>query len=93
MDPKAIKPLPQPYKNLKWGLLLVGAGIGLFLAFVLDNAVFVKPGGFSHHDDNVPIYFSMIGIFGGIGLLISYFVEKKELDRQELKSDRLNKAA
>ena len=74
MDPKASKPLPHPYKNLKWGLLLVGAGIGLFLAFVLDNAVFVKPGGFGHHNDNAPIYFSMIGIFGGLGLLISYFV-------------------
>jgi uncharacterized oligopeptide transporter (OPT) family protein len=93
MDPKANKPLPQPYRNLKWGLLLVGVGIGLFLAFVLDNSVFIKAGDFNHRGDNVPIYFSLIGIFGGLGLLISYFVEKKELDRQELKSDRLNKAA
>ncbi|MDB5121421.1 MAG: hypothetical protein JWN56_2639 [Sphingobacteriales bacterium] len=92
MDPKASKPLPQPYKNLKWGLLLMGAGIGLFLAFVLDNTVFNNGGGF-HHRENEAIYFSLIGIFGGLGLLISYFVEKKELDRQELKADRINKAA
>ncbi|MDB5014502.1 MAG: hypothetical protein JWQ25_2704 [Daejeonella sp.] len=92
MDPKASKPLPQPYKNLKWGLLLMGAGIGLFLAFVLDNTVFNSGGGF-HQRENEAIYFSLIGIFGGLGLLISYFVEKKELDRQELKADRLSKAA
>ena len=93
MDPKANKPLPQPYKNLKWGLLLMGAGVGLFLAFVLDNTVFIKSEGFGHHEDNVPIYFSLIGLFGGLGLIISYFVEKKEVDRQELKMDRFNKAA
>ena len=33
------------------------------------------------------IYFSLIGIFGGTGLLLSYFVEKKELDRLERKED------
>ena len=24
---------PEPFRNLKWGLLLVGAGVGLFLAY------------------------------------------------------------
>jgi hypothetical protein len=86
IDPKSSRSLPQPYKNLKWGLLIMGAGIGLFLAYVLDNTVFNKGGGF-HQRENEAIYFSLIGIFGGTGLLLSYFVEKKELNRLERKED------
>ncbi len=77
MDPKLNRPQPQPYRNLKWGLLLMGAGIGLFLAYVLDHTVlnFSDKWG---RDDNPAIYFSLIGIFGGLGLFISYMIEKKE---------------
>jgi hypothetical protein len=40
LDPK-LKPerRPAPFRNLKWGLLLVGSGIGLFLAYLLDNTL------------------------------------------------------
>ena len=27
---------PEPFKTLKWGLLMVGSGIGLFIAYMLD---------------------------------------------------------
>ncbi|MFD0832966.1 DUF6249 domain-containing protein [Mucilaginibacter boryungensis] len=74
MDPRAYKAQPAPYKNLKWGLLLIGAGLGLFLAFVLDRSVFNNIG-----EDNPAIYFALIAIFGGTGLVISYRVEKKEV--------------
>lgn len=74
MDPRAYKAQPAPYKNLKWGLLLVGAGLGLFLAFVLDRTVFNNIG-----EENPSIYFALIAIFGGAGLVISYRVEKKEI--------------
>jgi hypothetical protein len=73
MDPRAYRAQPAPYRNLKWGLLLIGAGLGLFLAYVLDRSVFVKT-----IDDNEAIYFSLIGIFGGLGLFVSYLIEKKE---------------
>lgn len=63
---------PAPYRNLKWGLLLIGAGLGLFLAYLLDR-FFIK--GY----DNEAIYFALIGIGGGLGLVGSYRVEKKEL--------------
>lgn len=77
MDPGLQRAQPQPYVVLKWGLLLMGAGLGLFLAYLLDNTVlnYVKNGG-SH--GNEAIYFSLIGIFGGLGLFISYLIEKKE---------------
>ena len=63
---------PAPYKNLKWGLLLVGAGVGLFLAYMLDRYII-------RDMDNPAIYFALIGIGGGLGLVGSYRVEKKEL--------------
>jgi len=72
-----IKAQPQPYKNLKWGLLLIGVGLGLFIAFVLDHTLFEVAQGLNK-DRNVPIYFSLIAIFGGLGLFISYLIEKKE---------------
>ncbi len=67
---------PAPYKNLKWGLLLVGAGFGLFLAFVLQHSGMFKLD--PDDDAYVAIYFAMIGIFGGLGLILSYNIEKKE---------------
>jgi hypothetical protein len=78
MNPKdpGYRSTPNPYKNLKWGLLLVGAGLGLFTAYMLDR--------FLIHDlDNPAIYFALIAVGGGLGLIISYRVEKKEvLDKQ-----------
>jgi hypothetical protein len=77
MDPRRYKPQSAPFQNLKWGLLLIGAGLGLFLAFMLDKI------SFANLDDTEAIYFSLIAIFGGLGLFISYRIEKKEvLDKQ-----------
>jgi len=80
MDPRAYKAQPAPYQNLKWGLLLIGAGLGLFMAYLLDYTVFNKT-----HEENEAIYFALIGIFGGLGLVISYRIEKKELYDNERK--------
>ena len=33
MNPKEFANRPAPYRNLKWGLLIMGAGIGLLLAY------------------------------------------------------------
>jgi len=77
LNPKIDRPVP--YKNLKWGLLLVGAGIGLLVAYLLDRFL-IKDA------DNVAIYFALIAVGGGSGLIGSYKVEKKELlDRDQLK--------
>ena len=77
MNPKEFANRPAPYKNLKWALLLVGAGIGLLLAYLFDTYVFQVQNRF--HDDNPAIYFSLIAIGGGLGLFGSYKIEKKEL--------------
>lgn len=84
LDPsiKPEKPRPAPFRNLKWGLLLVGAGLGLFAAYLLDNTLLFKIGhenGGDANGANVSIYFAMIAIGGGLGLISSYRIEKKEL--------------
>lgn len=79
MNPKEVINRPAPYKNLKWGLLLVGAGLGLFLAYILDQYILVGRGGRYDRNDNEAIYFALIAIGGGLGLISSYRVEKKEL--------------
>lgn len=66
---------PEPFKNLKWGLLLVGAGIGLFLAYLFDQYM-------SRNEENEALYFALIAIGGGVGLIISYKMEMKELNRR-----------
>lgn len=77
LNPKEHTHRPAPYKNLKWGLLLLGAGIGLLAAYFLDNYVLPQR---DHHDDtNAFIYFALLAIGGGLGLISSYRVEKKEL--------------
>jgi hypothetical protein len=92
LDPKMkpLRPRPAPFRNLKWGLLLVGAGLGLFVAYILDNFVLYRVGhsvnNFDNDGANVPIYFALIAIGGGLGLIASYRIEKKELLDKEDKA-------
>ena len=72
MNPKEFANRPAPYRNLKNVLLLLGAGIGLALAYFLTQYVL-------HDEDNPALWFALIGIGGGLGLITSYRVEKREL--------------
>ncbi len=90
MNPKEFANRPAPYKNLKWALLLIGAGVGLFLAYILDtyllqHTIDVFDGNTYHHrEDHIPaIYFSLIAIGGGLGLFGSYRMEKKWWDENK----------
>jgi len=85
MNPKEFANRPAPYKNLKWALLLIGAGVGLFLAYLMDNYMLpAEINQFGNHGDkNVPIYFALIAIGGGLGLFGSYRIEKKWWDENK----------
>jgi hypothetical protein len=72
MNPKEFANRPAPYRNLKNGLLLLGAGIGLALAYLVTQYVL-------HDEENPALWFAFIGIGGGLGLISSYRIEKKEL--------------
>jgi H+/Cl- antiporter ClcA len=71
MNPKEHANRPAPYRSLKTGLLFLGAGIGLLLAYFIDYNM-------TRRHDNEAIYFALIAIGGGLGLVASYAVEKKE---------------
>ncbi|HEY8398216.1 MAG TPA: DUF6249 domain-containing protein [Flavihumibacter sp.] len=76
LNPKEFANRPAPYRNLKNGLLFLGAGIGLAVAYFLTKYVL-------HDDDNPALWFALIAIGGGLGLINSYKIEKKELlDRE-----------
>jgi hypothetical protein len=73
MNPKRYANLPAPFRSLKTGLLFLGAGIGLLLAYIISHNMSGR--------DHEAIYFSLIAIGGGLGLIASYAMEKKEYDR------------
>ena len=78
MNPRNLPDRPVPYRNLKWGLLLVGSGMGLLLAYFLDQ--YILPINHEYNNDSRAfIYFALLGIGGGLGLIRSYSVEKAEL--------------
>ena len=80
MNPKDKIGKPAPFISLKFGLLLVGAGSGLLLAYLIDTLA-IKA-----HDTEA-IYFALIAIGGGLGLLGSYKAERAWFDQrmEELK--------
>ena len=81
MNPRQQYNRPAPFKSLKLGLLFLGAGIGLLLAYFIDYNMPDKldNSGFHYRHDNPAIYFALIAIGGGIGLITSYAIEKKYL--------------
>ena len=85
MNPRQGYYSSKPYNNLKYGLLLCGAGLGLLIAFLLDSNMDHTRhtfNGSTYEDDNPAIYFSLIAVGGGLGLVISYIAEKKDILRK-----------
>ena len=64
----------QSFPSLKWGMFLIGLGIGLIIANLLVSNYIM---------DEQVAYFSMIFLFGGLALVISYFVGKKLSEKEE----------
>ncbi len=85
LNPRLNKSGPRPFIYLKYGLLLIGAGLGLLFAYILDEQV-LHHGDIVRHlngqdipDDNrnPAIYFALIAMGGGLGLVVSFLIEKK----------------
>ncbi len=72
-DPKLFDTTQSRLAPLKWGMLLMGGGLGFLTAFILDNYVF------SELNDTEPVYPAMIFLFGGTALVLFYrlFVRNK----------------
>ncbi len=70
-DHKRNRRQTNPSQTLKNGLLFVGAGLGLLLAIVLSNMLHLD------NQSTTGIFFALIAIFGGAGLLGAYLYERK----------------
>ncbi|RYY90625.1 MAG: hypothetical protein EOO15_01890 [Chitinophagaceae bacterium] len=70
LDPRS----PRPYNSLKFGLILLGGGFGLLLAYLIDNMASIR-------GDIEPLYFALIALGGGSGLIASYSIEKKAMEK------------
>ncbi len=75
MDPHAGR---QARKGggLKFALVAIGVGIGLVIGNILDVAGIL---------DEEVAYFSMSFLFGGLGLLVGYLIEAKQIKQEQEK--------
>lgn len=68
-------------RSVLWGCLLIGVGLGVVLAYGIANwaGLYCKSVAMRDiHDQLTVIYTSCVLLFGGIGLFVSYFINKKE---------------
>jgi hypothetical protein len=62
----------SPLSSLKWGLLAMFVGIGSLVANWLDSE-------YGFHDS---IYFASMLVFGGLALIIFYFIASRKLKQE-----------
>lgn len=67
VDPGIFQDLKPGIAGIRYGLLLIGVAIGILVGNILEATTVLE--------EEVS-YFSMVFLFGGIALLISYFIEK-----------------
>lgn len=68
LDPNSFKRDRMTPSSIRWSLLLIGIGIGFLMGYWLDRSFDMEEVG----------YFSMLFIFGGLGLGLAYFFEERK---------------
>jgi len=64
----------QTFGALRIGLLLIGVGMGMCIAFIVNFCMNI-----SHQEGNgETLYFSLMLLFGGLGLVIGHLMEQKK---------------
>jgi FtsH-binding integral membrane protein len=63
---------PNSYGILKWALLLVGIGFGLFIGSVLETYTSIQ---------EEPAYFASALFFGGAGLFAAFLIARNAEDK------------
>lgn len=77
IDVKKNRRRADPSRTLKNGMVFVGAGIGLLLSIMVTRIMGLN------EDESVVIYFALIAIFGGLGMLFAYFYERRNPPKDE----------
>lgn len=71
MEPVRESKKADPSKTLRNSLMFMGAGMGLLLALVFDSILQLD------EDRSAGLYFALIAMFGGAGMLAAYLYERK----------------
>ncbi len=71
MEPPQKRRQADPSRTLKNSLMFIGAGLGLLLALFISRAASLDDG------ERTGIFFALIAIFGGMGMLGAYLYERK----------------
>ncbi|MCB0806811.1 MAG: hypothetical protein KDC05_13525 [Bacteroidales bacterium] len=80
IDPSAFSPsMRKGAQSLKYGILLIGVALGILLGKLLAATE-------AFRFEEEAAYFSMIFLFGGLGLVIYHFMAKKMFGNDENKS-------
>jgi hypothetical protein len=82
---RKIRSLNIAYWTLKLGLLVVGIAVGLLVALIVNSNVTHRL-----HEGVGVVFFSCILLFGGIGLIFDFFIEKKAFRRAEREQEKDN---
>lgn len=79
MDPGLLKERDVPFRTLRNGLVLVGAGLGLYFGYLLDSRM---PGyGVNGDPGDTPLpYFMMVMLCCGFALIAHHFIAKRQKD-------------
>ncbi|MBA4852445.1 DUF6249 domain-containing protein [Emticicia sp. BO119] len=64
----------NPASALRWGCLFMGVGLGIFIANIFQNVT---------NKDSEALYPALILFFGGLGLLVSYYIQLKLDERHK----------
>jgi len=69
VDPSVFAEMKPGMSGIRYGLLLIGVAVGILIGNILDATTVLE--------EEVS-YFSMIFLFGGLSLVISYFLERQQ---------------
>ncbi len=73
VDPTKFHDFQPGMAGIRYGLLLIGVAVGILAGNILDATTVLE--------EEVS-YFSMIFLFGGMALVISYFLEKHQSNKE-----------
>ena len=67
LNPKEVNKKGDSMVSLRFGLLAIGAGIGLVIGYILDEIIYMGD----------IAYLSMLLVFGGLGLVASHVIGQR----------------
>jgi hypothetical protein len=79
---------PSGFGTLKLACLLLGVGFGLLVGFFINMAVsqqivLMNSNSWQMQETNGIIYGASIMLFGGLGLLLAFFTEQKQIAKKK----------